>query len=288
MTTIRKRTRREPRFGGAAFSTPLAIRRTWFRVALDSHPERDRTARLAPEDQAVVDRLRAGYDSFEHATATSRHRALVPDRFVDLFALAGTPEEVAAQVRRVDIAFEVGSTTEVVTVEAGVAVIATETGMLSGTITAENFKDSPHVNPYPSVYAMLSTVPGILDGGTWRSEGGQARGERGPLPPVLLLVARFQRLADAQRHPVAAVALGAGQHRSRQQEAQEEHPRAHTVLTTRTGGAWTAVRQIFVKIPATASRAGSRTASRRSASRWSMLTTPSSPAPDWTASRSRR
>jgi 5,10-methylenetetrahydromethanopterin reductase len=56
---------------------------------------------LAPEDQAVVDRLRAAYDAFEHATAASRHRELVPDRFVDLFALAGAPEEVAAQVRRV-------------------------------------------------------------------------------------------------------------------------------------------------------------------------------------------
>jgi 5,10-methylenetetrahydromethanopterin reductase len=56
---------------------------------------------LPPEDQAVVDRLRAAYDAFEHATAASRHRELVPDRFVDLFALAGAPDEVAAQVRRV-------------------------------------------------------------------------------------------------------------------------------------------------------------------------------------------
>jgi len=56
---------------------------------------------LSPEDQAVVDRLRAGYDSFEHATAGPKHRDLVPDRFVDLFALAGAPDEVAAQVRRV-------------------------------------------------------------------------------------------------------------------------------------------------------------------------------------------
>jgi 5,10-methylenetetrahydromethanopterin reductase len=63
---------------------------------------------LAPEDQAVVDRLRAGYDSFEHATAASRHRELVPDRFVDLFALAGAPDEVAAQVRRVMQVSEIG------------------------------------------------------------------------------------------------------------------------------------------------------------------------------------
>lgn len=63
---------------------------------------------LRPEDQAIVDRLRASYDSFEHATAASRHRELVPDRFVDLFALAGTPEEVATQVRAVMRVREIG------------------------------------------------------------------------------------------------------------------------------------------------------------------------------------
>src|SRR3989475_12722479 len=45
---------------------------------------------LSPEDQAAVRRLRDAYDSYEHATAASRHRELVPDRFVDLIALAGT------------------------------------------------------------------------------------------------------------------------------------------------------------------------------------------------------
>ncbi len=52
-------------------------------------------------DRPVVDRLRREYDAFQHATAASRHRELVPDRLVDLMALAGTPEEVRAQVRRV-------------------------------------------------------------------------------------------------------------------------------------------------------------------------------------------
>jgi 5,10-methylenetetrahydromethanopterin reductase len=56
---------------------------------------------LAPEDQAAVRRLREAYDSYQHATAEARHRELVPDRFVDLIALAGTPDEVLAQVRRV-------------------------------------------------------------------------------------------------------------------------------------------------------------------------------------------
>jgi 5,10-methylenetetrahydromethanopterin reductase len=56
---------------------------------------------LSPEDQAAVRRLRDAYDSYQHATAASRHRELVPDRFVDMMALAGTPEEVREQVRRV-------------------------------------------------------------------------------------------------------------------------------------------------------------------------------------------
>jgi 5,10-methylenetetrahydromethanopterin reductase len=56
---------------------------------------------LSPEDQAAVRRLRDAYDSYQHATAASRHRELVPDRFVDMIALAGTPEEVREQVRRV-------------------------------------------------------------------------------------------------------------------------------------------------------------------------------------------
>lgn len=56
---------------------------------------------LSPEDQAAVRRLREAYDPYQHATAASRHRELVPDRFVDRLALAGTPAEVVEQVRRV-------------------------------------------------------------------------------------------------------------------------------------------------------------------------------------------
>lgn len=53
------------------------------------------------EDRPVVERLRREYDAFQHATAASRHRELVPDRLVRLMALAGTPAEVRAQVARV-------------------------------------------------------------------------------------------------------------------------------------------------------------------------------------------
>jgi 5,10-methylenetetrahydromethanopterin reductase len=54
---------------------------------------------LGDEDMAVVRRLRDAYDAFQHATAGAAHRTLVPDRLVDLFALAGTPEEVTERVR---------------------------------------------------------------------------------------------------------------------------------------------------------------------------------------------
>ena len=55
----------------------------------------------SPEDQAVIDQVRAAYDSYQHATATSKHRLLITDRFVDLMALAGTPDDVREQVQRV-------------------------------------------------------------------------------------------------------------------------------------------------------------------------------------------
>ncbi len=57
--------------------------------------------RWSPEDQAVIDQVRAAYDSYQHATAASTHRLLITDRFVDLMALAGTPDDVREQVTRV-------------------------------------------------------------------------------------------------------------------------------------------------------------------------------------------
>jgi 5,10-methylenetetrahydromethanopterin reductase len=56
--------------------------------------------RLPDEDEAAMRRVREGYDAYQHATASSRHRALVTDRLVDLMALAGTPDEVRTQVER--------------------------------------------------------------------------------------------------------------------------------------------------------------------------------------------
>ena len=56
---------------------------------------------FSEEDRPVIERLRREYDAFQHASAAARHRELVPDRLVDLMALAGHPAEVRAQVSRV-------------------------------------------------------------------------------------------------------------------------------------------------------------------------------------------
>jgi len=56
--------------------------------------------RLSDEDEAAMRRVRESYDAYQHAAAAARHRTLVTDRLVDLMALAGTPDDVAAQVAR--------------------------------------------------------------------------------------------------------------------------------------------------------------------------------------------
>jgi 5,10-methylenetetrahydromethanopterin reductase len=56
--------------------------------------------RLSDEDEDAMRRVRDAYDAYQHATAASPHRTLVTDRLVDLMALAGTPDDVAAQVAR--------------------------------------------------------------------------------------------------------------------------------------------------------------------------------------------
>ncbi len=51
-------------------------------------------------DHAVVSRLQTGYDYEEHMVPGARHGELVPDELVEQFALAGTPEQVLDQTRR--------------------------------------------------------------------------------------------------------------------------------------------------------------------------------------------
>ena len=69
------------------------------------------------------------------------------------------------QTRRVDVNLEVGATTETVTVEAGAALITTDSGTISGQIDKRQFADTPLVDVYPSPLAVLTTVPGIQGSG---------------------------------------------------------------------------------------------------------------------------
>ncbi len=69
------------------------------------------------------------------------------------------------QIRRIDVALEVGSTTrETVTVTAGSAVIDMESGTISGEYTIKQHADVPLVDTYPSPSSMLTTLPGMQGG----------------------------------------------------------------------------------------------------------------------------
>ena len=72
----------------------------------------------------------------------------------------------AGQVRRVDIPLQVGSTAETITVEAGAALIQTESGTIGGDLdTRKKYPDTPLVDIYPSPLALLTTTAGIQGNG---------------------------------------------------------------------------------------------------------------------------
>lgn len=57
-------------------------------------------ADVDPDQRRAIERIRAAYQYYEHMEPGATHGNLVPDDLVDLFALAGTPEECAPRVRR--------------------------------------------------------------------------------------------------------------------------------------------------------------------------------------------
>jgi hypothetical protein len=72
----------------------------------------------------------------------------------------------AGQVRRVDIGLELGAATESITVQAGAAVIQTDTGTISGELdTAKKYPATPFVDIYPSPFALMTTMPNIQGNG---------------------------------------------------------------------------------------------------------------------------
>ncbi|HEX4247147.1 MAG TPA: LLM class flavin-dependent oxidoreductase [Pseudonocardia sp.] len=58
-------------------------------------------APVDPALESVIERIRQGYDYYQHMDPSAHHAGLVPDELVDLFALAGTPEECEARLKQI-------------------------------------------------------------------------------------------------------------------------------------------------------------------------------------------
>jgi 5,10-methylenetetrahydromethanopterin reductase len=58
-------------------------------------------ADLPAEELAQVERIRREYDYYQHMSNVAEHGSTVPDSLVEHFALAGTPDECAEQLRRI-------------------------------------------------------------------------------------------------------------------------------------------------------------------------------------------
>ncbi len=71
----------------------------------------------------------------------------------------------AGLTRRVDVSLQLGATAETITVQAGAALIQTDSGMISGELDKSKFLDRPLVDVYPSPLALMTTTPGIQGNG---------------------------------------------------------------------------------------------------------------------------
>jgi 5,10-methylenetetrahydromethanopterin reductase len=58
-------------------------------------------AEIDPKLQAAVDHIRETYDYYHHMDTEADHADIVPDELVDLFALAGTPDECRASLEQI-------------------------------------------------------------------------------------------------------------------------------------------------------------------------------------------
>jgi 5,10-methylenetetrahydromethanopterin reductase len=58
-------------------------------------------ASVDPSLQAAIDRIRDSYDYYHHMDTEAGHADIVPDELVDLFALAGTPDECEERLRTI-------------------------------------------------------------------------------------------------------------------------------------------------------------------------------------------
>jgi len=58
-------------------------------------------APVDPSLQSAIDRIRDSYDYYHHMDTEANHADIVPDELVDLFALAGTPDECEKRLRAI-------------------------------------------------------------------------------------------------------------------------------------------------------------------------------------------
>ncbi len=75
-----------------------AVRASVARRALNSFGRLARAGRLSADDAAALAKLQAAHD--QGHLWEPEHADLVPDRWIDLFAIAGTPAEVRARLER--------------------------------------------------------------------------------------------------------------------------------------------------------------------------------------------
>jgi 5,10-methylenetetrahydromethanopterin reductase len=59
-------------------------------------------AQVEPALEAAIDKIREQYNYYEHMNPEAAHADLVPDELVDLFALAGTPDECAQRLKEIE------------------------------------------------------------------------------------------------------------------------------------------------------------------------------------------
>lgn len=58
-------------------------------------------APVAADQQAAIDKIKATYDYYQHMDTEASHADLVTDELIDLFALAGTPEQCHDRLRQI-------------------------------------------------------------------------------------------------------------------------------------------------------------------------------------------
>jgi hypothetical protein len=83
----------------------------------------------------------------------------------------------SGQIRRLDVPLQVGGATEEVSVVAGVEVITSDSGEISGRFTADEYQKSAFVDVFPSPFAMFSTLPGVQGSGWGVVVAGQPRSQ---------------------------------------------------------------------------------------------------------------